>query len=169
MNQTNAARTRSQSTIVPPQTMPEMSGKEVIDTRFGKVEIYRQNPIVFPNGLLGMPDKFEFCLTNFPSDKLKRFKLLQSLDDLDLSFITLPVELANPIVEKADIENACRDLELPIGELTLLFIVTVHRQPNGVQLSVNARAPIFVHSMRRIATQYVFHNNKYQIQHVISM
>ena len=167
MKNQGALMSDSGTAAVPPQEMP--SDKEQIDTRFGKVTIFRKNPIVFPNGLLGMPDKFEFCLTKFPSEKLARFKLLQSLDDEKLSFITLPTDIENPIVGKDDVLTACKDLEMKPEELSMLFIVTVHRQADAVRLSVNSRAPIFINTPRRIATQYVFHNNKYEIQHMISM
>ncbi len=170
MNKQEMRMTGSGTAAMPPQAMPKDANEtEVVDTRFGKVTVYRKNPVVFPNGLLGMPDKFEFCLTKFPSEKLARFKLLQSLDDLELSFITLPVEMDNAIIDKADIQTACKDLEIKADDLSMLLIVTVHRTSNAVRLSVNARAPIFINTPRRIATQYVFHNNKYQIQHMITM
>ncbi len=159
--------TGSGSVAMPPQTMPEET--EMVDTRFGKVTIYRKNPIVFPNGLLGLPDKFEYCLTKFPSEKLARFKLLQSLDDNELSFITLPTDLDNAVIDKADILTACKDLDISPDDLTLLLIVTVHRAASNIRLSVNARAPLFVHTHRRVANQYVFHSNKYQIQHMVTL
>lgn len=150
--------------MMSPGAMPERSESEVIDTRFGKVTIFRNNPIVLPNGMLGQPDKNQFCLSNFPSEKMARFKLLQSLDDLALSFITLPVELNNPIVDRADMEQAARDLNIPADQLVSLFVVSVHREAGAVKLSVNARAPIMLDAVRRVATQHVFHNAKYQIR-----
>lgn len=151
------------------QSAAELSGAEVIDTRFGKVSIYRDRPITFANGLLGIPDKSEFCLTDLPNEKLSRFKLLQSLEDLKLSFVTLPVDLDNPVVARADLEQGARDIGVPVDELVTLFIVTVHREDGVVKLSVNARAPIFVHAARRAATQYVFPHTKYDIRHMITL
>lgn len=142
---------------------------ETLETRFGKVTIYRKNPIIFPNGLLGMPEKNQFCLTSFPSDKMARFKLLQSLDEDSLSFITLPVDVQNAIVERADMEQAAKELDIPLDQLAALFVVSVHRTAAGVQLSVNARAPIFMHAARRTATQYVFHNPKYDIRQMLTL
>ena len=150
------------------QPMPEAES-DVIDTRFGKVQLYRRQPIVFPNGLLGMPDKGQFCLTNFPSEKMVRFKLLQSLEDLALSFITLPVELANSILEQADMEQAAHDLDIPADQLITLLIVSVHREPSGTRLSVNARAPIFMHAGKRLATQFVFPHIKYDLRRLITL
>lgn len=141
---------------------------ETIETRFGAVRVSKTNPIIFPRGLLGMPDKYHFCLTEFPTEKLQQFKLLQSLDDVNLSFITLPLDLKNPIVDEKDIIDACADLEVPMDDLALLVIVSVHRSPQAVKLSVNARAPLFIDAQRRFAAQYVFQNDKYKVQHIIS-
>jgi flagellar assembly factor FliW len=171
MNEQELRMTGSGTAMVPPKAIAEEDKPEgeFIDTRFGRVKISRQNPIIFPNGMLGFPEKFEYCLTSFPSEKLAKFRLLQSLDDLSLSFIVLPMPLENTIIDKADMQVGCKDLEIPFEELTMLMVVTVHRQATGVQLSVNARAPIFISTTRRVASQYVFHNNKYNIQHMISM
>jgi len=150
------------------QREAQLPETEAIDTRFGKVIVYRRNPIVFPNGVLGMPDKFQFCLTSFPVEKLARFKLLQSLDDNQLSFITLPLDSENPIIAREDLEQAAKDLEIPFEQMAILLIVSVHRESSGVKLSVNARAPIVMHAARRIAHQYVFGSSKYDIRHLVS-
>lgn len=151
------------------QAQPEAQDSDVIDTRFGKVQLYRRQPIVFPTGLLGLPDKLQFCLTNFPSPKMARFKLLQSLEDLTLSFITLPLDFANPIIERADMEQAARDLDIPVDQLATLLIVSVHREGGVTRLSVNARAPIFMHAAKRVAAQHVFSNTKYDIRRMITL
>jgi len=92
-----------------PPAIQEVPETETLDTRFGKITVNRKNPITFPNGMLGVPDRFLFCLTSFPSEKLARFKLLQSLDEAELSFIMLPIEIDNPIIARDDIEIACRE------------------------------------------------------------
>ncbi len=141
---------------------------DVIDTRFGKVVLQKNNPIVFPRGLLGMPDKFHFFLTEFPSEKLEKFKLLQCLDDYALSFITLPLDVHNGIITTEDLSLACTELGIAKESLAVLLIVTVHRTPSKVTLSVNARAPVLIDSSARIAVQHVFQSDKYKVQHVIS-
>ena len=142
---------------------------EVIDTRFGKVTLYRKNPITFPNGVLGMPDKFQFCLTSFPSEKLSRFKLLQSIEDKELSFIMLPLEINNTMIDREDIDQACKDLDMAPDNVALLLVVSVQREGNVVHMSVNTRAPVFMNVQRRLAAQYVFHNSKYQIRQAITL
>lgn len=154
---------------VNPAMLEVPADSEVVESRFGAVTVLRQNPIIFPNGMLGLPDKLQFCLTNMPSEKMARFKLLQSLEDSNLSFITFPVDVDNSLVERSDVEAAARDLDIPLEQLVLLFIVSVHRENGVVKLSVNARAPIVMHALRRTATQYVFHNAKYQIRQALTL
>jgi len=152
------------------QSLPEsVLGTEEMETRFGRVTVYPQQPIVFPSGVLGLPERQNYCLTRFPSEKMARFKLLQSLDDSQLSFITLPVDLVNPLIEQADLEQAARDLEIDPASLAILLVVTVHRESGVAKLSVNARAPILIHANRRLATQYVFPNTKYLIRQPLAV
>lgn len=142
---------------------------EVIDTRFGKIALRKDSPIIFPRGLLGMPDKFHFFLTEFPSEKLRRFKLMQNLDDYSLSFITLPLDLHNDIIATEDLVEACVALDIKKENLAVLLIVSVHRSVSGGALSVNARAPLLIDSAARLAAQYVFPTDKYKVQHIISV
>lgn len=139
-----------------------------IESRFGAVKIDKAKAILFPIGILGMPDKHNFALTDFPNPKLAQFKLLQSLDDAELSFITLPLEIDNGIIAREDVLAAAQDMEIPVDQLGMVLIVSVHRGIADVQLSVNARAPIFIDTSRQIAAQYVFTSNKYAVQHYIT-
>ena len=142
---------------------------EELDTRFGRIAVSPRQAIHFPNGMLGIPDKISYCLTHFPSTKMARFKILQSLEDAALSFITLPVDITNPIIERPDLEQAAHDLNVPLDDLAILLVVTVHRESGVAKLSTNARAPILVHLSRRVAAQYVFPNTKYLIRQPLTM
>jgi len=143
------------------------NGVEVVKSRFGDISVDASKVLSFPRGLLGMPDRFSFVLTNFPSPKMEQFKLLQSLEDSALSFITLPLELDNPILSQRDITNACLDLQISEQHLALLLIVSVHRTPEQVKLSVNARAPLLVDAERRTGVQHVFQSDDYDVQHML--
>jgi flagellar assembly factor FliW len=152
------------------QTFAESSPEtEEVDTRFGRIAISPRQAIHFPTGMLGIPDKLSYCLTHFPSTKMARFKILQSIEDAALSFITLPVDITNPIIERGDLEQAAQDLNMPLNDLAILLVVTVHRESGAVKLSTNARAPILVHVSRRVAAQYVFPNTKYLIRQPLTV
>jgi flagellar assembly factor FliW len=157
--------------IIASQLAEEISApvSEYIDTRFGRVRVQRDQPVIFRKGLLGMPDKTSFCLTDFPIQKFARFKLLQSLDDDALSFITLPVNIDNEFITRADIEEGCKDLGFTLEHITLLLIVSVHRDTDGIRLSVNARAPLICDVTRRVADQCVLRNNHYDVRHPLTI
>lgn len=155
----------NQSTLITGN--PGQSAMETIKSRFGEVAIDSSKILSFPHGLLGMPDKFSFVLANFPSKKMEQFKLLQSTDDAALSFITLPLETKNPILNMKDISQACLDLQIPESSLALLLIVSVHRTPDQVKLSVNARAPLLVDVERKVGVQHVFQSDEYKVQHML--
>lgn len=140
---------------------------DTIKSRFGEVVVDISRAISFPRGLLGMPDKSQFALVNFPSPKMEQFTLLQSLDDTNLSFITLPIDIHNTIINAADIRAAAHDLHISEENLVLLLIVSVHRSPTQVRLSVNARAPLMMDAHRKVGAQYVFQSDVYKVQHML--
>jgi len=140
---------------------------ETIHSRFGEITVDIGKTLQFPRGLLGMADKSRFVLANFPSEKMQQFTLLQSLDDKTLSFITLPVVLDNPILARSDIREACQELQIAEPNVAILLIVSVHRRPTEVKLSVNARAPLFIDSARKLGMQHVFQNDTYKVQHML--
>lgn len=150
---------------MPPHMDIETS--RTVASRFGEITIDTRNTLMFSRGMLGMPGKHHFALASFPNDKMQQFKLLQSLDDHTLSFITLPLEIDNPIVEKDDILMACQALGIPLGDLALLLVVSVYRTPETTRITVNARAPLFLDAEKKWGVQHVFPNSKYKVQHVI--
>jgi flagellar assembly factor FliW len=164
----NAALTMLNQTSFNDTTPSDAGAMITIKTRFGEVMVDTTKAVLFPRGLLGMPDKLRYAITTFPSAKMAQFKLLQSLDDHTLSFITLPLDIDNGIISAADIRTVADDLQIKEESLAVLLIVSVHRSPDQVKLSVNARAPIFIDAERKIGVQHVFQNDTYKVQHNIS-
>jgi flagellar assembly factor FliW len=140
---------------------------ETIKTRFGDVSVDTSKAVMFPHGLLGMPNRFHFVLTNFPNPKMQQFMLLQSLDDHNLSFITLPLATDNAIISAEDIKLACRDMQIEHSNAAILLIVSVHRALDSVRLSVNARAPLLIDAGQKVGAQYVFQHDRYKLQHML--
>lgn len=142
-------------------------GSEIIQSRFGEITVDTAKALVFPRGLLGMPDRFRFALVRFPNEKMQQFTLLQSLDETALSFITLPLEINNPIIAESDLRQACGELQIADDAAAVLLIVSVHRGADGARLSVNARAPLLIDSARRMGAQHVFTSDAYKVQHML--
>lgn len=140
---------------------------EKITSRFGEITVDAGKAILFPRGLLGMPDKRRYVLAKFPNPRMQQFTMLQSLDEIGLSFITLPLELKNGILAEADVRAACQELQIPEANLALLLIVTVHRGAGQVRVSANARAPLFIDAERKTGTQHVLPQDHYKVQHML--
>ncbi len=140
---------------------------ETIQSRFGEISVDLSRAVHFPRGLLGMPNKTNFVLANFNSAKMEQFVLLQSLDEIPLSFITLPIDYSNSIIAPADLRGAAQDLQIADDDLLVLLLVSVHRRPDKVQLSVNSRAPLIIDVKQKFGMQFVFQNDAYKVQHML--
>jgi len=73
----------------------------------------------------------------------------------------------NNIIDAQDIYDAADNLQIAHDDLVVLLIVSVHRSPGSVKLSVNSRAPLFLDVKHKFGTQYVFQNDAYKVQHSI--
>ena len=62
---------------------------------------------------------------------------------------------------------ACKELGMAVENLVVLLMVTVQRTPS-TRITVNARAPLLIDSSARLAAQYVFPSDRYQVQHLIT-
>lgn len=139
-----------------------------IKSRFGKIEVDKSKKISFKHGILGLPTAVNFCLTKLPNISSDQFKLLQCLEDDDLSFIVVPAQYDNQLIERNDLEEACKVLDINTKNLILLFIVTINDDGTKREITVNAKAPVLVDAENKTATQYVLQNPSYKIQHKIS-
>ncbi len=159
----DVARTR----LLNMSAVEENISSEVIKirSRFGEVAIHLENAIFFPQGLLGLPDNLHFGLTEIPKENMGQFKLLQCLNDHDLSFVVLPLDIDNILIDKEDIQDCCRQVNIAEENLAILLIISVQRSPDGVRITANVRAPILIDVQDRAAIQFVFSNSKYNICH----
>jgi len=144
------------------------TGMISLSTRFGNFEFDRAQALNMPNGLLGFAGYSEFGLATPPGDGFGQFKILQSLQDADLSFIVLPLPVDNGLIDREDIEDATASLDGNIDDMAILLIATIRKLPDGSKLTVNTQAPIMIDAARRQAWQYILHNPKYNIQHELA-
>lgn len=140
----------------------------VIESRFGQIKVELKNAIFFPQGLLGLPDNLHFALSDIPKENMGRFKLLQCLNDHSLSFVVLPLSIDNTLIARKDLEECCQATSIQEADLLALLIVSVQRAPDSVKVTANVRAPVVIDTSTKMAMQYVFPSNKYEICHVLS-
>ena len=164
----NAARL---ATAVPDGPEEAAGPDEVIaiETRFGSLEFGPDNRLMLPVGLLGFSDYRHFGLSELPQAELADFRLLQSLEDHDLSFIVTTLKIDEGIVAREDLEDAALSVGISVDTAAFLLIVTVRPTPEGSSVTVNLRAPIVVDVNRAVARQVVMANSSYPIQQPIQL
>ena len=140
-----------------------------IETRFGSMEFQMENAIYMPRGMLGYADFHDFGLANMPDPKLQQFKVLQSLETPDLSFIVAPLSPESDTIDPADIGQACDLLTIDPQKVIVLLVVSTRRIGATTQISVNVRAPVLIDAAAKRAYQYVLPNNKYSVRQVIGV
>ena len=162
LNQENILKGTGFPITVPTETIS-------VDTRFGTYEFTPQNTVVMPQGLIGFADQQLFGLANLPEPAPDDFKLLQSLGDLPLSFIVMPVTAAAAPIGPADVEEACTAAGVTPEMACLLFVVTIRPKADGVgiDMTTNLRAPIVFDPETRLARQHVLANSQYPVRHPI--
>ncbi len=157
-----------QTTPVDNHALATSENREEISTRFGPVTIDRRNALIFPKGLLGMPQNQRFALAPFPNENMRAFQLMQSLEDPTLAFIMLPLTPENSILRPEHVSSACRDLALREEDVLVLLVVCVHREGAVSRVSVNARAPVLIDVRSKRGVQFVFTQDQYKVQHYIT-
>ncbi len=139
-----------------------------VETRFGALSFQNANLLRMPRGILGYANHQTFGLANMPDQNLAQFKVLQSMDDAELSFIVLPLETRNDCIAEVDLRMACQMLSLDFDQSTVLLMVSTRQVGPATQISVNLRAPIILDASNRRAWQYVLPNSAYPVRQVIA-
>ena len=137
-----------------------------IKSRFGDLQADLSKAIYFPKGLYGFPEDLHFCLLSFPAirEDLENFKILQCLNDHSISIPVLPSGFDNQLIEKIDMEECVKAVEIKKENFAMLFIVSSQKQGEGFfRLLLNTKAPIVIDTKLQMAVQYVFTNNKYSV------
>jgi len=132
---------------------------------FGTIEYQPDSELQFPRGLPGFDDRKRFVAVNFvESDPLV---YLQSLDDPDLCFITMPVLAVDPSYRlNVDVEDlgeiglspACQP---KIGEDVFCLAVLSMREAGP---TANLLAPIVINLKTRRAVQAIAAHSDYSHQ-----
>jgi flagellar assembly factor FliW len=137
---------------------------------FGIIEYEPGSVLEFPNGIPGFEDRKRFVALTFPHTQPLVF--LQSLEDFQLCFITLPVLSIDRQyqleISEEDLESVGLPVNRPpnIGEdVACLAVVTV--QKNSAP-TVNLLAPVVINIRNLKAVQAIAPESGYSHQHVLA-
>ena len=152
--------------VAPPPAAPPASrtaGRTIV-TRFGELAIDENKIITFSDGLYGFEQHRHYIMTRVPG-WAEVFKLLQAIDDPQLSLIVLPMEGGAGPIDRADFSHACGMLGFDQEATAVLGIVTMRAGGQNQGFTVNLKAPLLIDTDRRIGRQYVFADDKYHLRH----
>jgi flagellar assembly factor FliW len=138
-----------------------------VATRFGDITFDETSRVALPQGVIGFPQFHGFGLTAIPDPRMGQFNLLQCLEQTDLSFFVLPIQLDGSTIADADVEAALATLAIPREDAAFLLIITVRKEAEGISVSANVRAPIILNIRTRTARQYVLPNPEYPIRQML--
>jgi flagellar assembly factor FliW len=150
------------------QGQPAVAGDAmVVESRFGTLEVRPEHILTLPKGLLGFGEFQAFGLAALPDGQHPQFQVLQCLEAPDLAFLVAPLNIQSDAIDESDLRDACENLGIDRESLAVFLIVTVRRNADGAEVSMNMRAPLFVDVAKQAARQYVLPNNKYSIRHTL--
>ncbi|MEY9096619.1 flagellar assembly protein FliW [Paenibacillus sp. RC84] len=131
-------------------------------TRFGEIEISKDQLINFETGIFGFEQYTQYALLELDG-KESVFLVLQSLDDEDLAFIVAEPFLFEPAYE-FDLPKLIKE-QLGIKEErdTQVFGIVTVRDKSII--TMNLKAPIVVNRSLKKAAQIVLENSTFPIRH----
>lgn len=133
-----------------------------IETRFGGFEVDLEKTITMPQGPIGFAHLQRFALLDVPGAEASGFRLFQSLDDLSVSFIVMPLSEESGAIDPGDLDTACEMNGVDRMNAAFLLIATVRRDgEGGAVTTVNLKAPLLVDAEQRNARQVIFTDPRY--------
>jgi flagellar assembly factor FliW len=147
-----------------PFPMPAVAAAPPIAARFGALVLDPERIILFPHGLLGFASQRRYLLADIPGADAA-FKLLRSIDDPELSFVVLPLDLSAGPIAASDLAAARSALAIEDAALAVLAVVTLRAQVERVDFTLNLRAPLLVDTSRRLGYQHVLPDDAYPLRH----
>lgn len=142
------------------------------ESRFGRIVIDLQNEIYFPYGLLGIENSQKFYVAKLLDKNLSKYSLLQSVDDENLSLLTIMLDPSDYLTEDSflnsyDVKSALKNLRIQQNYEAIMLIATIEKENNNTRISLNQKAPIIINLENKIADQYVFLNNDYSLKYYL--
>ncbi len=133
-------------------------------TRFGELEVAKQDILKFKDGLLGFEQLKNFFIVD-PGDQTL-ILWLQSTDDGSVAFPIIEPKIFKPdySIKLLPIEMQSVEIE-NISEASIYTILTIPQ--NVTEMTANMKAPIVINNKSKVARQIVLQDNKLEVRYPI--
>ncbi len=134
---------------------------QIETSRFGLVDIEKEDMVLFPEGILGFNTLRTFIFLDDPNDDI--FAWLQSAENSEIAFPILEPEL---FAEDYTVKISKSDMQAlkltdPSSGYRAFTIITIPEDPT--KMTANLKAPIIVNVKNKLARQCVLQDNKLAI------
>ncbi|MGM0508346.1 MAG: flagellar assembly protein FliW [Fusobacteriota bacterium] len=133
-------------------------------TRFGNIEINKDEIIYFEDGILGFEDIKKYVI--FEMEDSNPLMWMQAVNEPSLAFVIIrPFEFRkNYTLNLSDKDT--EELELESAQNTDIFsIVVVPDDPS--KMTANLQGPIVINTKKNIGRQVISTNSKHKLKHYI--
>lgn len=135
---------------------------KVTTTRFGELQVNKDDIISFKEGILGFEDLRKFFIVD-PGDNTL-IMWLQSVEDGSVAFPIIEPKIFKPdyIVKLLPSELLSLELE-SVNNAKVYSILTIPK--DITEMSANIKAPIVINSQSNLARQIVLQDNKLSVRY----
>lgn len=135
----------------------------ILNNRFGEFHLAPENEVVLPNGLIGLKNLQVYYLMPITNPKFNAFYLLNSKDDIELRFLTVPIRFLNFCYHPNDMETLINETGFNEEYIEVFLITTIHKSADHVlTFTANTQAPIVLCKKSKTAKQCVLMNEIYK-------
>lgn len=138
----------------------------IVESRYGQLSFADEQMIQMSRGILGFPHLGSYGLAKLSNDTgAGNFILLQSLEQAEVAFPTVALDLKNTLIAEDDIMAVYKELGIQPADGVVLCILTAREENGQTLVTANLRAPVFIDTTRRLGWQMVLSNQSYPIRH----
>lgn len=135
---------------------------KVNTTRFGELQVNKEDVITFSDGVLGFEKLRDFFVVD-PGDSTL-ILWLQSIEDASIAFPIIEPKIFKPdyVAKLLPADMASVDLE-SLGDAKIYSILTI--PSNVTEMSANLKAPIVINNKKKVAKQIVLQDSKLSVKY----
>jgi flagellar assembly factor FliW len=131
----------------------------------GEIELFEEQIIEMPSGMIGFPDLNRYALVAFDDPEVP-FIYWQNIDEPSLCFVLIDPALLFPDYEVVLTADELKDIELKSAEDGSVYVViTIPSDPQ--EMTANLMGPLIVNRSARKAKQLVLSDPRYTTKHLI--
>jgi len=137
---------------------------ELTTRYFGKIEIDEKEIIHFPQGLPGFLEHKDYYLISINEES--PFIIMQSIDDKDIAFITIPPWYVRNDYEFEINEQVKKLLKIESREDLLILVISTVKEELS-DMTVNLTAPLVINYRSRLGKQVILDDGKYPVKYPV--